>query len=290
MSYGVVYKITNLNNGKIYIGQTIASVDRRWQEHKSAAKAGEVWTICSAIRKHGDEAFSIEEIDKATCREELNALEIQYIGALKPQYNMCAGGGGLGSPTIEVRQKISAAGKGKKKSKEFSEKLSVRQTGRTLSESTKAKIRNAQVGRVYSDRRVSQKGRESIVVSNKARRIHPEAPIEIKTAMLGMSKNEKISYRALLNSKNISERVGGVGNPMWGKHHSEESKKRLSEMFSGGKNPYYGKKHSEEVLEKMRLAHVTRANIKCPHCSKSGIVSNMKRWHFDNCKAKNDDI
>lgn len=290
MSYGIVYKITNLVNGNLYVGQTIASIDRRWQEHKSAAKAGKVWVICSAIRKYGEEAFSIEEIARATCREELNALEIRHIEVLKPRYNMCAGGGGLGSPTIEVRQKLSAAAKGKKKSKEHSEKQSIRQRGRTLSEATKIKIKNAQVGRTYPDRILSLEGREAIVASNRARRVHPKVPIEMKTAMLGMSKNAKLSYRAQLNFERNSERVSGKGNPMWGRHHSEESRKRLSEVFSGEKNPYYGRKHSEEALEKMRLAHANRENIKCPHCPKSGIVSNMKRWHFDNCKAKNDNI
>ncbi len=26
--------------------------------------------------------------------------------------------------------------------------------------------------------------------------------------------------------------------------------------------------------------------VECPYCSKSGSISNMKRWHFDNCKYK----
>lgn len=25
--------------------------------------------------------------------------------------------------------------------------------------------------------------------------------------------------------------------------------------------------------------------VKCPHCDKEGQASNMKRWHFDNCKS-----
>jgi hypothetical protein len=51
-------------------------------------------------------------------------------------------------------------------------------------------------------------------------------------------------------------------------------------------NPYYGKKHSEGVLEKMRNAHKNRPLVVCPHCNKQGILSNMKRWHLDNCKEK----
>jgi hypothetical protein len=29
--------------------------------------------------------------------------------------------------------------------------------------------------------------------------------------------------------------------------------------------------------------HVEREKIKCPHCLKTGNARNMKRWHFDNC-------
>ena len=28
-------------------------------------------------------------------------------------------------------------------------------------------------------------------------------------------------------------------------------------------------------------------NFTCPYCGKTGDNSNIKRWHFDNCKFKN---
>ena len=80
--------------------------------------------------------------------------------------------------------------------------------------------------------------------------------------------------------------MSGDKNPMYGKKRTLEEKKALSEKFSGDKNPYYGKKHSAEALQKMRDAHTNRPQLICPYCNKSGIVSNMKRWHFDNCKVK----
>jgi hypothetical protein len=73
---------------------------------------------------------------------------------------------------------------------------------------------------------------------------------------------------------------------MYGKLRSDEDKQKLSELSKGVNNPYYGKKHSEEVLAKMRLAHANRPLVECPHCKKTGILSNMKRWHLDNCKVK----
>lgn len=47
----------------------------------------------------------------------------------------------------------------------------------------------------------------------------------------------------------------------------------------------------------MRLAHAQRykligkqkyKRIECPHCGLVGGDRNMKRYHFDNCKLKND--
>ena len=43
----------------------------------------------------------------------------------------------------------------------------------------------------------------------------------------------------------------GEKHPMFGKHHSEESKKKLSETIKGEKHPFYGRHHSEESKQKM---------------------------------------
>lgn len=35
---------------------------------------------------------------------------------------------------------------------------------------------------------------------------------------------------------------------------------------------------------KLKVSLKNQKKIKCPHCDKIGISSNMSRWHFDNCK------
>lgn len=42
--------------------------------------------------------------------------------------------------------------------------------------------------------------------------------------------------------KEMSERMKGDGNPMYGRKHTEEELKKLSERFSGENNPMYGKR------------------------------------------------
>lgn len=47
-----------------------------------------------------------------------------------------------------------------------------------------------------------------------------------------------------------------------------------------------GLTRTEESKQRYRESWVNREKIKCPHCKKEGSHSNMKRWHFENCKLK----
>jgi group I intron endonuclease len=80
---GKVYKIINLINGKIYIGQTIRTIKERWRGHYSDAKIGKTTVIATAIREHGKENFTIEQIDSATTQKELNEKEAYWISEFK---------------------------------------------------------------------------------------------------------------------------------------------------------------------------------------------------------------
>ncbi len=114
-----IYKITNLINGKVYIGQTRNSVHRRWQSHcsdkSSVYKGRPTQPIKLAIQKYGKENFRIEQIDLASNLVELNKKEttwIQNLNSMSPNgYNMRPGGEAH-EITSELRQKISDAKKG----------------------------------------------------------------------------------------------------------------------------------------------------------------------------------
>lgn len=84
----LIYKITNKINGKVYIGQTIRSLKKRFNEHCNNKKS----TISKAIQKYGKENFTIEEIDGANNQSELNYKEwllIYKFNSLTPNgYNI----------------------------------------------------------------------------------------------------------------------------------------------------------------------------------------------------------
>lgn len=108
-----VYKITNTENNKVYIGQT-NSPSLRWSQHKSNAKCNRGNQIITrAISKYGVNNFEFDVI--ATCRtqEDVDITEEQVIQQYDSRnkekgYNVDIGGN-TSPRTPEISQKISTA-------------------------------------------------------------------------------------------------------------------------------------------------------------------------------------
>lgn len=84
----IIYKITNKQNGKIYIGQTIHSLENRWKRHQYDALNNIIDThFARAIRYYGAENFSTEIIDTAKTQEELTEKEYYWIHKYKAVQN-----------------------------------------------------------------------------------------------------------------------------------------------------------------------------------------------------------
>ena len=95
----IIYKATCLVNGKIYIGRTMFTLEKRKKTHLYEAKR-EVnnMIFLAAIRKYGEENFVWEDISHCSTIDELSALEKYYItffNSLDPNgYNSIPGGNG----------------------------------------------------------------------------------------------------------------------------------------------------------------------------------------------------
>ena len=79
----------------------------------------------------------------------------------------------------------------------------------------------------------------------------------------------------------LSESSSGENNSMYGKTHSEETRKKMSAKATG-------RKQSAETIKKKAdaLRGTTRPKKQCPHCNKMIAVNTYPRWHGDNCKLK----
>ncbi len=104
--YGVIYKISNDINSKLYIGKTTKPVEVRFKQHKYSKSA-----IGNAIRKYGIEHFKVEVLEECDTLEQLNEREIFWIKELNTKYpngyNLTDGGEGAVNPSQITRDKIS---------------------------------------------------------------------------------------------------------------------------------------------------------------------------------------
>ena len=116
-----IYKITNLINGKCYIGQSI-NIEKRWKDHQIVATNpndnGYNYPLYKAIRKYGQENFSwevIEECDQ-NLLDEREVFWISYYDSYNNGYNQTLGGNNI--PSEARWSKLS-----KDQVKEIKEKL-----------------------------------------------------------------------------------------------------------------------------------------------------------------------
>ena len=98
MKLGKIYKITNKINGKIYIGQTIKSLEERFQKHCWETTIKDKYhlnmAIKKAIRKYGKENFTIELIEEVET-DKLDEREVYWISfydSYNKGYNCTLGG------------------------------------------------------------------------------------------------------------------------------------------------------------------------------------------------------
>lgn len=128
-----IYKITNMINGKVYIGQS-TSVKYRWWKHQSVLRknTGSNPHLQSAWNKYGEESFKFEIILECP-RKKLNEEEIKLIKEYKSNnrnfgYNINEGGNSCPC-SEETRTKIRNARRGKKHTEETKRAIGLSQKG-----------------------------------------------------------------------------------------------------------------------------------------------------------------
>jgi len=164
-----LYRITNVLNDKVYIGQSNKE-NERWRQHKYFARQlKSIQYIHRAMAKYGVENFIYEVI--ATCNTQENAdlteeLLIQRYDSQNQEkgYNVAKGGNhawNSGLPpeqqpmygkhhTEESKKKSSVSNTGvehPKHTKEWKQQISTILTGHPISEETKQKISISQKGK-----------------------------------------------------------------------------------------------------------------------------------------------
>lgn len=214
---GHIYCICCLANGKLYIGQTVKSIEKRFKEHKQAAKRGVPYRLYSAMRKYGVENFTIEEIIQVSApnRQALKAklcyIEERLIKRLQTKefgYNSTDGGdGAVGTVWTEERRA---------KAREAAKIHFAKYWGHKHSEESRRKISESNKGRLPSmkGKHLSEEAKQKISKAN--------------SGHIGAFRGETLSKE---HRRKISESKKGVKR----KEFSDEWKKKLSESHKGEK-------------------------------------------------------
>lgn len=108
----IIYKATNTKNNKVYIGQTINTLEYRKSQHIRDCRRLNYYNnkFHNAIKKYGIEVFIWEIICECSSIEELNDKEkyyISYYDSVNNGYNLKLGGENGGTCCDETRRKIS---------------------------------------------------------------------------------------------------------------------------------------------------------------------------------------
>lgn len=239
-----IYKITNLINNKIYIGQ------RRCVKHPSLdiKYFGSGCEIIKAILKYGKNNFK-KEIIEICQKDELNKKEIYWISFYnstdkKIGYNISLGGS-VNPHTKEIKKLLSQ--KAKERWKNPSKKM--------LDGIERFKNSKKNPHKWTEEEKQIQSEKSKKRFSNKEN--HP---------CFGKPKSEKTKEK-ISNTKKEKFKNGILKPSMLGKKHSEEAKKKMSKIHKGKKigknNPMFGKSvadfMSKEDNEK-RLNKISQAN------------------------------
>ncbi len=222
---GLVYRITNKVNGKIYIGRTSMTLNRRFSRHLSDSRRHFNSRIAAAIRKHGIDSFIIEQIDKADTHQELVDLETSYIKKLKvtdPKigYNIIENGYGGYPPVLSketreiIRQKLIGykhTEEAKKRMSEGQRKSKTPELNKRVSDSLMGEKNHFYGKKHTKETRIKMKKSKNVGEANAYSKLNWEKVREIR-ALKGVEKIDFIAEKFGL-SRGCIEKV--LYNQTW---------------------------------------------------------------------------
>jgi hypothetical protein len=203
----IIYKTTNLVNGKIYIGQ---------DSKNNINYFGSGDLIKRAIKKYGLTNFKKETLCLCETQSELNEMEQKFISEYNSTdksigYNICIGG-------------TNGTMLNRKHSKETKQQMSEIRNGIIFTDEHKKNISKAHKGKSISEETKKKMSESQKLVKRKP--MSEETKEKIRNAKKGVKLSEE-------TKKKMSESHMGEKNHFYGKTHSNETIIKISETKKG---------------------------------------------------------
>lgn len=246
-----IYCITNLINGKKYIGQSV-NIKNRWLQEKNLNGINK--HLKSAFQKYGLESFSFQVLEECS-QEELNQKEQEYI----KKFNTTDREAGYNQTTGGDHYKVANR---TPMSEETKRKISEKRKGMKFSEEHKSSLKIARSRRPP----MSDETRKKISQANKGRHVSEEQKRKISRANKGRKRTEE---QKLANSL---RRKGKTYEEIYGPEMAQKIKENNSRKMAG-------RKLSREHIEKIRVGN--KKLMKKVKCSNGKIYSSIKEAAID---------
>lgn len=208
-----VYKHTT-PNGKVYIGITSTSVEKRWNDGKGYARHPYFY---NAIKKYGWDNIEHTILFENLTKEEACKKEKELINRYKSNqhdygYNMTTGGESC-EFNEQARVNLSNALKGRVVSDDVKLKISESEKGKQISDETRLKMSIAQQNRITPQGTIDN--------LRKMAKDRVGKPLSYET-------RKKIS-KSLMGHPSTTPK--GKEHPNYGKHLSKETKEKISKAL-----------------------------------------------------------
>lgn len=253
-----IYMITNLIDGKKYIGQT-TNYNKRSKTHFSKLRDNKHHNehLQRAFNKYGEKNFKIEIL--SLCDEnQLDELEKEYIKKYnccdeRYGYNLMDGGQKYRHFTNEVKEKMSRSGKGRVFSEIHKKRISENNKGRKIS---KEAIDKANKTKIEKGILQGEKNPVSIISDDKAKEIL-EYYLSNEISIMQLSKIFSVSYDVannLIKNKSYKHII---------KEKREEIKNKSNNLYKAKLNKakeLYNNNYSQNQIAK--LLKISRNTIR----------------------------
>lgn len=250
-----IYQIRNIVNNKVYIGSAI-DVKGRWDRHKSLLNRNKHHSkhLQFAWNKYGEDNFVFEIIEKVKDSNKLIEREQYWLDKTQSYkdyngYNISImAGSQLGFKHTEKSiKKMCLNHKGQiswSKGKTFEELYGLKKAKRMKNEirrktskiaknnpnfGMKGKYHNEKskkrISISHTGKKLSEKHKKNLSIAHKGKKRPPFS----KKWKINMSKSGKVKIFSKEHRNNLSKAGRGKNHPMYGKYHSEKTRKKMSE-------------------------------------------------------------
>jgi hypothetical protein len=265
-----VYKTTNLINNTIYIG-----VHETTNINDGYIGSGKL--LKQAIKKYGKTNFKRDILEFCNSKHDAYEYEAKLVDSIfikrDDVYNLTEGGRGVITHSSFGIERIRKCSIDKVVAKD-----NLLGTVVKISKSTFDANPDRYAGHTTGRRVMKTVTNETVVVDNKN-----------DTSLVGITKG----LTKVFNETGKIIMVSVTDEKFLSKQYTSTSAGRIVVKDING-NKFTVNKDDPRLISKEVVGiaagkrykqNKKRQQVTCPHCNKIGDSSNMKRWHFDNCKS-----